>query len=107
MDDNIISKIENFHYNKGDLIIIYYKMEESLEKVAEIVNNVYYRIKEIYPHSEVIGLPENIISEITTVPANDPMNEIMNNIFKYYKKQEMKRFTDIKIDDADDDIWNI
>lgn len=106
MYKDIISRIQNFHYNEGDLIVIYYKMEESLNKVAETANAVYDALKIIYPDAEIIGLPENIIPEITTVSANDPLKPVLIKNYEMLKQQS-ENISTAKLDDADDDIWNI
>lgn len=77
MDENIISKITNFHYNEGDLIVIYYKIGENLNTCVEIANNVYERLKEIYPNAEIIGIPVDYIQEVTTISANDHLKSIL------------------------------
>lgn len=100
MDENIISKIENFHYNEGDLIIIYYKMEESFGKVAETANAVYDALKIIYPDAIIIGLPENIIPEITAISKDDPLNKVYRESYYNLRKANDPDF-------KDDELLNI
>ena len=90
MYKDIISRIQNFHYNEGDLIVIYYKMEEPVDKVAEIADAVYDALKIFYPDAEIIGLPENIIPEITTVSADDPLKPILIKNYEMLKQQSKK-----------------
>ena len=98
--------IENFHYNEGDLILIYYKMEEPLNKVAETADAVYDALKIIYPDATIIGLPENMISEITTISADDPLKPVLIKNYEMLRQQS-KNTPTVKFDDADDDLWNI
>lgn len=100
MDDNILSKITNFHYNEGDLIVIYYKMEESLNKVAETADAVYDALKIIYPDATIIGLPENIIPEITAISKDDPLNKVYRESYYNLRKTNDPDF-------EDDELWNM
>lgn len=105
MYKDIISRIQNFHYNEGDLIIIYYKMEESLNKVAETANAVYDALKIIYPDAEIIGLPENIIPEITTVSADDPLKPVLIENYEMLQQQSKKTISHQY--EEDDELWNM
>ena len=100
MDENAISKITNFHYNEGDLIVIYYKMEKPLDIVAETADAVYDALKIIYPDATIIGLPENIIPEITTISKDDPLNKVYRESYYNLRKTNDPDF-------EDDELWNM
>lgn len=101
MDENTISKIQNFHYNEGDLIVIYYKIGESLiSEVAKTADAVYDALKIIYPDATIIGLPEDIIPEITSISKDDPLNGVYR---KYYNNLRKNYDPDIE----DDELFNM
>lgn len=91
MDENIISKIENFHYNEGDLILFYYKLGElPIDEIVETAHSVYDSLKSTYPNARIIGLPENIFSEIITISKDDPLNKIYReNYYNLCKAQDL------------------
>lgn len=111
MNKDIIQKIDNFHYNKDDLIVIYYTLGElPIEETGNIVQFACDRLADKYPDAEIIGLPVNIVPEVTTVSANDPMNSILKGYNKLLREKSLKSWEDtptVKFDDADDDLWNI
>lgn len=89
MNKDIIQKIDNFHYNKDDLIVIYYTLGKlSFEETSNIIQFTCDRLTDKYPDAEIIGLPANIVPEMTAVSANDPMNSILKEYNKLLREKD-------------------
>ena len=111
MNKDIIQKIDNFHYNKDDLIVIYYTLGElPIEETIDVVQFTYDSLADKYPDAEVIGLPVNIVPRVVTISANDPTYSILKEYKKLLQEKNLKSQENTptaKFDDAEDDIWNI
>ena len=105
MNKDVIQKIDNFHYNEGDLIVIYYKIVKNLNTTAEIANNVYDRLKEIYPNAEIIGIPVDYIQEVTTISADDHLKSILLDGHVLLQKELQK--SACRHYEEDDEMWSM
>ena len=105
MNKDIVQKIDNFHYNEGDLIVIYYKIGEDLNTSIEIAKNAYESLKEIYPNAEIIGIPVDYIQEVTTISANDHLKSILLDGHALLRKELQKSACHHY--EEDDEMWSM
>ena len=66
----------------------------SVNETAEAAYAVYNLLRFTYPDATIIGLPENIISEITTISKDDPLNEIYRENYYNLRKINDSDFED-------------